>query len=86
VFPGTARGPGHGTWHRTGKRTFAVKIVFQRFDLNGFLIGTQEIVSTNTVSRDSRSALIAATFKILDSSGVTLASGCAAGEAQRIVF
>jgi len=84
--PGTARGPGHGIWYRTGKRTFNVKIVFQRFDLNGFLIGTQEILSANTVSKDSKSAKVAATFRILDNNGVTLATGCAAGESQRIQY
>jgi hypothetical protein len=84
--PGTARGPGHGVWYRTAERTFKVKVVFQRFDLNGFLIGTQEIISTNTVSKDSRSATIAATFKLLDNSGITLISGCAGGDAQRMLF
>jgi len=84
--PGTARGPGHGIWYRTGDRTFNVMIVFQRFDVNGFVIGTQEIVSTNTVSKDSKSGTIAATFKVLDNNGITLLSGCAGGDAQRMLF
>lgn len=78
------RGPGHGIWYRTGRRQFAVKIVFQRFDVNGFLIGTQEILSTNVVSKDSKHAIVSATFKVLDKNGVTLGSGCAGGESERI--
>ena len=84
--PGTARGPGHGIWYRTGERTFKVKIVYQRFDVNGFLIGTQEIISTNRVSTNSKSARIRATFKVLDLNGITLVSGCAGGDSQRILF
>ena len=80
------RGPGHGIWYRTGKRQFAVKIVFQRFDVNGFLIGTQEILSTNVVSKDSKQATVNATFKVIDKNGVTLATGCAAGTSERIHF
>jgi len=82
----TPRGPGHGIWYRTGKRQFAVKIVFQRFDTNGFLVGTQEILSTNVVSKDSKQAEVSATFKVLDKNGVTLATGCAAGTSERISF
>lgn len=84
--PATPRGPGHGIWYRSGKRQFTIKIVFQRFDLNGFLVGTQEILSTNTVSKDSKTAAVAATFKVLDNNGVTLASGCASGDSQRMQF
>lgn len=86
ALPVTSRGPGHGIWYRSGKREFKVKIVFQRFDVNGFLAGTQEILSTNTVSKDSKTAVVTATFKVLDTNGVTLASGCASGESQRIRF
>jgi hypothetical protein len=82
--PNSPRGPGHGVWHRTGRHEFMIKIVFQRFDLNGLLIGTQEIVSLNEVSEDSSSAVVTATFKVLDLNGVTLASGCASGESSRI--
>ena len=84
--PAAPRGPGHGIWYRSGAHQFKVKIVFQRFDVNGFLAGTQEILSTNTVSRDSKTALVIATYKVLDNNGVTLATGCAGGESQRMQF
>jgi hypothetical protein len=82
--PTSPRGPGHGTWYRTGRHEFAVKIVFQRFDLNGFLVGTQEILATNDVAQDSKHLSVNATFKVLDNSGATLASGCASGDSERI--
>lgn len=50
--PTNPRGPGHGLWYRTGAHQFQLKIVFQRFDMNGFLLGTQEILATNDVSKD----------------------------------
>ena len=80
------RGPGHGIWYRSGQRQFKVKLVFQRFDVNGFLAGTQEIRSTNTVSRDSKTAVVSATFKVVDNNGVTLTTGYASGESQRMQF
>ena len=82
--PTAPRGPGHGIW--SGQRQFKVKLVFQRFDVNGFLAGTQEIRSTNTVSRDSKTAVVSATFKVVDNNGVTLTTGCASGESQRMQF
>src|SRR5829696_1265016 len=42
--PTSPRGPGHGIWYRSGARQFMVKIVIQRFDVNGLLAGTQEIL------------------------------------------
>lgn len=82
----TSRGPGHGIWYRSGKRQFTVKIVFQRFDVNGFLIGTQEVLSTNVVSKDSKTAVLTATARIFDNNGVLLGTGCATGDAQRMRF
>lgn len=86
AYPLASRGPGHGIWYRTGKRQFSVKIVFQRFDVNGFLVGTQEILAKNDVSKDSKHMVVNAKFKVLDKNGVTLASGCASGESDRIQF
>jgi hypothetical protein len=82
--PTSPRGPGHGVWYRTGRHQFSIKIVFQRFDLNGFLVGSQEILATNDVAADSKHMNVKATFKVLDNSGATLASGCASGESERI--
>lgn len=82
--PSNPRGPGHGIWYRTGRHQFALKIVFQRFDVNGFLVGTQEIYSTNDVAEDSKHMTVKATFKVLDNNGVTLATGCASGESERL--
>jgi hypothetical protein len=82
--PTSPRGPGHGVWYRTGKHQFSVKIVFQRFDLGGFLLGSQEILATNDVAQDSKHMTVKATFKVLDNSGAILAAGCAGGESERI--
>jgi hypothetical protein len=84
--PTVRRGPGHGLWYRTGKHSFASKFVFQRFDLNGFLIGTQEVRATQEVAEGSMQATAVATILLLDINGVQVGAGCATAEMNRQVF
>jgi hypothetical protein len=84
ALPNTARGPGHGTWRRTGRNTFAETIVFQRFDVTGVLMGSQEIHAMITVSDDSRAyQVIDGTFEAKDLLGSTLTTGCSSVTAER---
>ncbi len=84
ALPNTARGPGHGTWRRVGRNTFAETMVFQRFDVTGVLLGSQEIRATIKVSDDSRTYQATdGTFEAKDLLGSTLATGCASVVAGR---
>ena len=84
--PTVRRGPGHGLWYRTGKHSFASKFVFQRFDLNGFLIGTQEVRATQEVAEGSMQATAVARILLLDINGVQAGAGCATAEMTRQQF
>ena len=55
ALPNTVRGPGHGTWSRIGRNAFSEALVFQRFDMTGILLGSQEIRATAVAADDSRS-------------------------------
>jgi hypothetical protein len=75
-LPMSARGPAHGTWERAGDRGFNVKVIFQRFDLNGFYMGTQMIRAHLTLAGDARSYVAAGTFELQDALGAPIGSGC----------
>ncbi len=84
TLPNTARGPGHGTWRRTGRNTFSETLIFQRFDVTGILLGSQEIRATVKVSDDSRTYQASdGTFEMKDNLGSTLATGCSSVTAER---
>lgn len=84
--PTLRRGPGHGAWYRTGKHTFASKFIFQRFDLNGFFIGTQEVRATQEVAEGSTQATADARILLLDVNGVQVGAGCATAEMNRMPY
>jgi hypothetical protein len=84
--PTVRRGPGHGLWYRSGKHSFTSKFVFQRFDLNGFLIGTQEVRATQEVSEGSMQATAVAKILLLDINGVQVGAGCATADMTRMQF
>jgi hypothetical protein len=84
--PTLRRGPGHGVWYRTGKHSFSSKFVFQRFDLNGFLIGTQEVRASQEVAEGSLQATAVAKILLLDVNGVQVGAGCATAEMNRMPF
>ncbi len=83
--PNMQRGPGHGTWRRTGRNTFSEVMAFQRFDLtNTLLLGSQEIRATAIVADDSGSYTASGTFESKDMQGNTLFRGCSAVVATRL--
>jgi hypothetical protein len=84
--PTSRRGPGHGQWYRTGKHSFTSMFVFQRFDLNGFLIGTQEVRANQEVAEGSVRATAVAKIQLLDVNGVQVGTGCATAEMSRLKF
>jgi hypothetical protein len=50
--PPSVRGPGHGIWKRTGKKTFVVRNLFQGYDPNGLLASNMDMRSEVTLSED----------------------------------
>jgi len=84
--PTVRRGPGTGVWYRTGKHSFASRFVFQRFDLNGFLIGTQEVRATQEIAEGSTQGTAVAKILLLDVNGVQVGTGCATAELKRFVL
>jgi hypothetical protein len=82
--PSSRRGPGHGSWYRTGKHTFEGKFVFQRFDLNGFLIGTQEVTNQQEVAEGSMTATAVSKISLRDINGVQVGAACATAELRRL--
>lgn len=84
--PTLRRGPGTGLWFRTGKHSFASKFVFQRFDLNGFLLGTQEVRATQEIAEGSTQGTAVAKILLLDVNGVQVGAGCATAELKRMVY
>jgi len=82
--PTVRRGPGTGLWYRTGKHSFTSKFVFQRFDLNGFLIGTQEVIATQEIAEGSTQGTAVAKLLLLDVNGAQVGTGCATAELKRI--
>lgn len=85
-LPTSRRGPGTGLWYRTGKHSFTSKFVFQRFDLNGFLIGTQEVRATQEVAEGSTQATAVAKILLLDVNGAQVGAGCATAEMKRMPY
>jgi len=84
--PTLRRGPGTGQWYRTGKHSFTSMFVFQRFDLNGFLLGTQEVRATQEIAEGSMQGTALAKILLLDVNGVQVGAGCATAELKRLQF
>jgi hypothetical protein len=82
-FSPALRNNGQGVWKQTGPSRFASRFVFQRFDVNGFYIGTQEVTRKSILSDDGQTLSTTAEVKILAADGTLIASGCAKEAAHR---
>lgn len=83
-FSPAARNSGQGIWKRTGRNTFKSRFLFQRFDVNGFFIGMQDVTRTLTLSDGGNSFSASANVSITDASGAVLVRGCATEEGERV--
>ena len=82
-FSPALRNSGQGVWKRVGPGSYTSRFLFQRFDVNGLYIGTQEVQRRMTLSADGDSFSATATVRILDAAGVLVLQGCATEEGQR---
>ncbi len=83
-FSPALRNSGQGIWKRTGPRTFKKRFLFQRFDVNGFFIGMQDVAGTMTLSDDGQSFSTTGAVTLTDASGAVVVRGCATEEGQRV--
>jgi hypothetical protein len=77
-------GPGVGAWVRTGKRTFSLTFVRQRFDAAGTLVGTTKIRETRTLDEAGHTFSGSGGFNVLDLAGTVVSSGSFTIQGTRI--
>jgi hypothetical protein len=77
-------GLGVGAWDRTGRRTFALTFVRQRFDATGTLVGTTNIRETRTLDAAGDTFSGSGSFSVLDLMGTVVSSGSFTVQGTRI--
>ena len=82
-LPASTRGPAHGSWELAGNRTYKIRVIFQRFDLNGFFIGTQAIRADLALAKDTATYIANGTFELHDAAGTPVGSGCSRVDGTR---
>jgi hypothetical protein len=82
-MPPAARNSGQGVWKQVARHRFTSRFLFQRFDPNGFYLGTQEVTRKMELSNDGETLEIDAKVKIVDASGAVLSQGCATEVGRR---
>jgi hypothetical protein len=82
-FSPALRNNGQGTWRHTGWNRVASRFVFQRFDVNGIYIGTQEVSRKSVLSDDDQVLTSVADVRILAADGTLIATGCATETGRR---
>jgi len=75
-FSPSTRNTGQGVWKQVGRNRYTSRFLFQRFDVNGFFVGTQEVSRKMVLSDDGDSLDVTARVKIIDALGVVLVEGC----------
>jgi hypothetical protein len=83
MFYPAFRGPGHGVWSHTGRRTYSAdSLAF--VTVNGALAKTQKISQTIEIGDDpNQFTTTEASVQFFDPSGNLLVSGCASAVGQR---
>jgi hypothetical protein len=76
------RGPGHGVWEKERGPTYSSSFIFQRFNPDGTLAGTQKI--TSAIVLNSRNTYYTTTsIQVFDVNNNLLGTGCATATATR---
>jgi hypothetical protein len=68
------RGLAHGTWRKTGTRTYVSSFVWFRFDSSGQFAGTQRVDRTMKVSKDGTRFRAADVVEIIAPSGAVVST------------
>lgn len=82
--PTATRGPGFGTWVRTGS-TYTTKFRFYTYDANGAVSGTMRTTGIVTLAADARSSTTTVTNQAFDLSNNVLRNGCATVVSTRVL-
>ena len=81
--PTMTRGPGFGTWTRSGTTYTAKFRFFTHNPTTGLLTGTTRVVRTITMGADNNSATSVNTSQTFDLTGAQVASSCASDVSNR---
>jgi len=82
--PTVTRGPGFGTWVKTGA-TYTTKFRFYQYDATGVLLGTRRVVRTVTLAADGNSQTAVTTNELFSPAGASLGTGCATDVSNRVL-
>jgi len=82
--PTATRGPGFGTWTRSGA-TYTVKFRFFAYDAAGVLQGTRRVSRVVTLSADGKTATGINTNELFNTAGVSVATQCGTDTATRVL-
>lgn len=75
-LPMTTRSPAHGVWRRTGPHSYVVDVIFQRYDLGGFFLGTQAIRGEPVIDVETGTYVAKGKFTLYDATGAQVGAGC----------
>ena len=84
ALPPALRSPGHGVWEKESPSTYSSSFIFQFYNPDGTLAGTQKITSTITLGgRNGNTYETNTSIQVFDVNNNLLGTGCATANAVR---
>lgn len=83
-MPSSLATPGHGSWKRTGERTFLLTYLTLNHDTQGTFQGTSKIRQVATLNEQGNAYSGSGNFDVYDVHGNTIVSGTFAIKATRV--
>ena len=78
------RSPGHGVWEKESRSTYSSSFIFQFYNPDGTLAGTQKIISTIVIGgRNGNIYDTTTSIQVFDVNNNLLGTGCATATAAR---
>lgn len=81
--PTSTRGPGFGTWTRTGD-TYTAKFQFFAYGADGALAGLRKVTRVFTLSPDGNTATASNTSELVNLAGTVIERGCGTDVSTRV--
>ena len=82
--PTVTRGPGFGTWTRSGT-TYTIKFRFFAYDNTGALIGTRRVTRTVTLAANGQTATGTNSNELFNPAGVSQGASCGTDTSTRVL-
>ena len=82
--PTVTRGPGFGTWTRSGA-TYTIKFRFFAYDNTGALVGTRRVTRTVTLAASGQTATGTNSNELFNPAGVSLGVSCGTDTSTRVL-